>query len=287
MVEQRSRRSRARAELALVRLLHDLRDEEVFVVVLGGLVPAVLARDEPGVPDHLGTTDVDVLLISHVDFDTDLSGLERSLRRLHFEPAVSEDGWRWQGSIDGASVKLEFLCDLAEYREGEVIRPKGCDALAAQNLRGTGYVARDFEWQELRGATPDGTPVSVRARFAGLESYLLSKCVAARTRAAEKDYYDLVYVLQHNREGGPERAAERLVSGKFTLDLKALQTTLIEVKERFGRTMDSGPVAYAIQANQVEPASDPAELRADAVDIVQRFFETLGTPVSFPSEATR
>jgi hypothetical protein len=43
MDEQRSRETRARAETALVRLLHALGDEEVFLVVLGGLVPEVLA----------------------------------------------------------------------------------------------------------------------------------------------------------------------------------------------------------------------------------------------------
>src|SRR5680860_1203159 len=56
MDEQRSRETRARAELALVRLLHALGDEDVFLVVLGGLVPEVLASDEALVPEHLGTT---------------------------------------------------------------------------------------------------------------------------------------------------------------------------------------------------------------------------------------
>ncbi|HZK16174.1 MAG TPA: hypothetical protein VFC52_06270 [Solirubrobacterales bacterium] len=40
MDEQRSRETRARAETALVRLLHALGGEDVFLVVLGGLVPA-------------------------------------------------------------------------------------------------------------------------------------------------------------------------------------------------------------------------------------------------------
>ena len=39
MDERRSRETRARAELALVRLLHALGGEDVFLVVLGGLVP--------------------------------------------------------------------------------------------------------------------------------------------------------------------------------------------------------------------------------------------------------
>lgn len=274
MDEQRSREARARAELALVRLLHELGDEDVFLVVLGGLVPEVLASEEP-VPEHLGTTDVDVLLISHVDPEVDLGVVERALQRLDFKPDPNEDGWRWRGPVEGVSVKLEFLCDLPDYREGEVIRPSGCQALAAQNLRGTGYVARDFAWESLGGKLADGTEVSVRSRFAGLEGYLLSKCVAARTRAADKDYYDLVYVLQHNRAGGPEQAAQRLLNGKLAVELKPLRSTFLELRERYMKSADSGPAGYAVQAAAVEVGADAARLRADAVDVAQRFFAAL------------
>jgi hypothetical protein len=170
MDEQRSRETRARAETALVRLLHALGDEDVFLVVLGGLVPEVLAGDEALVPEHLGTTDVDVLLITHVDPDADLGSVERALEQLDFKPAPSEDGWRWRGPIEGVPVKLEFLCDLHDYREGELVRPAGCRVLSAQNLRGTGYVARDFAWEELTGKLADGSTVTVRARFAAISS---------------------------------------------------------------------------------------------------------------------
>lgn len=276
MDEQRSREARARAELALLRLLHELGDEDVFLVVLGGLVPEVLARDEILVPEHLGTTDVDVLLIAHVDPDANLGGVERALERLGFESDANEDGWRWRGPVDGVPVKLEFLCDLPDYREGEVIRPGGCRTLSAQNLRGTGYVARDFEWEELSGKLVDGAVGTVRVRFAGLEGYLLSKCAAARARGAVKDYYDLVYVLQHNRAGGPEQAGQRLLDGEFADELGRLRSTFLEVRERFVKTGDSGPIGYAEQAGAVEPEADAATLRADAVDVVQRFFTALG-----------
>jgi len=114
MDEQRSRETRARAETALVRLLHALGDDDVFLVVLGGLAPAVLASNEAFVPEHLGTTDVDVLLITHVDLDADLGAVERALEQLDFKPDPSEDGWRWRGPIEGVPVKLEFLCDLPD-----------------------------------------------------------------------------------------------------------------------------------------------------------------------------
>jgi hypothetical protein len=276
MDERRSRETRARAELALVRLLHQLGDDDVFLVVLGGVVPELLVREDELIPEHLGTTDVDILLIAQVEPDADLGGVERALERMNFEPDPKQDGWSWRGAVEGWPVKLEFLCDLPDQREGEMIRPRGCTNLAAANLRGTGYVARDFAWEELSGTMLDGTQVTVRARFAGLEGYLLSKCVALRTRAATKDYYDLAYVLLHNRAGGPDQAAQRLLDGRLADALGALRTTFLEVRARYATTTDSGPRGYAEQALEVEPDADPALLRADAVDVVQRFFEVLG-----------
>jgi hypothetical protein len=271
MDEPRSRATRARAELALVRLLHELREETVFLVVLGGLVPEVLSRDDGLIPAHLGTTDVDVLLITHVDPDADLGGVERALERMGFK-ADNAEGWRWRGPVAGAPVKLEFLCDLPDHAEHEVICPRRCTTLAAVNLRGTGYVARDFAWEELSGKLADGTLVTVHVRFAGLQGYLLSKCVAVRTRGATKDYYDLAYVLLHNRAGGPEQAAQLLLGGELAPDLPALRSTFLEVRERFANTTDIGALGYAEQALEVEPEANASQLRADAVDAVQRFF---------------
>jgi hypothetical protein len=213
--EQRSPAARARAETALVRLLHEMGDEAPFLVVLGGLVPAVLARDTTGViPEHLGTTDVDVLLVSQIDPGADLGVVERALEALQFKPDPGQDGWHWQGSIVSTLVRLEFLCDLEDYREGESIRPNGSHRLGAANLRGTGYVAHDYEWEHVTGALADGTEVQVSVRFAGLQGYLLSKCVALRSRAATKDYYDLAYVLLHNRAGGPEAPPRPCATGR-------------------------------------------------------------------------
>lgn len=165
---------------------------------------------------------------------------------------------------------------MPDQREREIIRPRGCTQLTAANLRGTGYVARDFAWEELSGELADGTAVTIRVRLAALQGYLLSKCVAVRTRAAAKDYYDLAYVLLHNRAGGPEQAAHELLGGRLADVLPALRSTFLEVQARYTQTSDAGPSAYADQALQVEPEANESELRADAVDVVQRFFESLG-----------
>lgn len=275
--EERSPEARARAESALVRLLHEMGEGAPFLVVLGGLVPAVLARDTTGViPEHLGTTDVDVLLVSQIDPDADLGVVERALEALQFKPDPEQDGWRWQGTIDSTPVSIEFLCDLSQYREGESVRPNGSRRLGAANLRGTGYVAHDFQWEDITGELANGTEVQVSVRFAGLQGYLLSKCVALRSRAATKDYYDLAYVLLHNRAGGPEDAAQALREGALSNALDPLKSTFLEIRERYRNTSDIGPRSYAEQAIQVDPQTVEIELRVDAVDAVQRFITALG-----------
>lgn len=157
-----------------------------------------------------------------------------------------------------------------------MIRPRGCERLAALNLRGTGYVARDFSTETLTAQLEDGQDVTVEARFAGLAGYLLSKCVAARTRAADKDYYDLVYVLLHNRAGGPEQAARSIRDGDLADALVGLDSTFREIRERYRRARDSGPSGYYAQAIQVEPDAGEALLRENAVDAVTRFLRELG-----------
>lgn len=54
---ERSRRARAAAEAALVRVVHHYGDRPEFVA-LGGLVPELLCSKSEY--DHAGTTDVDV-----------------------------------------------------------------------------------------------------------------------------------------------------------------------------------------------------------------------------------
>jgi hypothetical protein len=96
--EQRSRETRARAELALVRLLHALGDEDIFLVVLGGLVPEVLASNEALVPQHLGTTGT-----------ADSGSVGYAKQALEVQPEVGEAELR----ADAVDVVQRFFAELA------------------------------------------------------------------------------------------------------------------------------------------------------------------------------
>jgi hypothetical protein len=273
--EERSPEGRARAEKALVVLAHQLDDESVPLIVLGGLLPEILTEGQDAVPLHLGTTDVDMVVAAHLSQGANLAALERALDEIRFQCDRAQRGWRWRGAIDGYAIKLEFLCDVETERAETLIAVEGCARLKAMNLRGTGYVARDWRWRELTAELDGVGPTTVRARFAGLEGYLLSKCVAARQRGAAKDYYDLAFVLIHNRAGGPSAAAERLRGGQLSAAIPSLRSTLLEVRARFYAPASQGPAGFASQSRLVDFNTPENELRAQAVAAVNEFVSTV------------
>jgi hypothetical protein len=273
--EERSAAARARAEQALVWVFAGLDSEETEMIVLGGLVPDVLSGgSEAAHTRHLGTTDVDILLVTHVDEGSDLSPLEKRLHSLGFHPR--EGGWRWIGAVEAKSVKIEFLCDLGDRVAEEAVACNGCDVLKAMNLRGTRFVGMDWSWRDLNARAPSGETLTVRARFAGLEGYLLSKCFAVRHRGLAKDYYDLPYVLIHNQAGGPRQAAELLRAGKLSGELSGLNYLFEEIDARFSNSSAYAAESYATQMLLVDPELEDNVLRTDATVAVAEFLEALG-----------
>jgi hypothetical protein len=145
---ERSRAARDLAQAALVSLIHELGDFDPPIIVLGGLVPEMLTRgQDPPAPLHLGTTDVDVLIDVQISMDKDLSHLEQALVRLGFTPDEKIQGWRWLGRVHGATVKIEFLCEVDGEAAQTIVHPAGCSRLGAANLRGVGFVREDWEAQ--------------------------------------------------------------------------------------------------------------------------------------------
>jgi hypothetical protein len=274
---ERSPAARLLAEQALIWLVYELRETKVPIIVVGGLVPEVLAREaELEAPGHLGTTDVDILVALHTNTEADLSALEIALDRAGFEldPKVAE-GWRWRARVGSAAVKVEFLCDLDDQPASQAIPLPGCKRVTAANLRGTGFVARDHVAETLTGELPLGETVTVEVNFAGLCGYLMAKLVAARERGKEKDYYDLAYVLLHNRAGGPTEAGKLLIGGPFAEDVRARPSLFREISARFAGPDDVGPSGYAGQTLQINPEENAAILRQDAVGALALFIDAL------------
>lgn len=273
---ERSPEARHLAETALVWLIHALKDHDIQLIVLGGLVPGVLTRgQEPAVPEHLGTTDVDIYLAVHLDVDINLGALERALTNLGIVPDPKQAGWRWIATVEGAKVKLEFLCDLPNERAETAFKPAGCRELTALNLRGTGFVSEDWAWEEVTGTLPSGEDVSLRIRFAGLQGYLMSKVYVAKERGQAKDYYDLVYTLLFNKLGGPSEVGARMRIGKFGARINLQSAVWREIAARFQSVSDFGPKGYAEEAMRADPTADYSQLQQDAGGAVQEFLAEL------------
>lgn len=266
--DERSAEARALAERALTQLLSRGAPTSELLIVLGGLVPPTLTSDLPDVPAHLGTTDVDVLLVTRLTAGRDLRPIERALDAMEFAP--EGDGWRWRGRIDSRLVRIEFLCDLDDQPAEAIVTPAGCSRLRAVNLRGTGNVEHDHRVIALDG--PDGP---VRVRIAALAGYLLSKAAAARTRGADKDYYDLAYVLLHNHAGGSAAAAAVINASKLQPALAGMSSTFLELRERFRNDRAAGPRAFAQESLKVTPEADAALLAADAAAAINEFLDAL------------
>lgn len=151
----------------------------------------------------------------------------------------------------------------------------GCDALGAANLRGTRFATRNRVVRELT-AVDDGEVRAVQVYMAGLAGFLLAKTAAAHSRRKPKDWYDLAFVLLHNDEGGPDRAAE-LVALHFGDDLVGeIQTALHDLSANFAVPDAQGPSAYVEQLLLDHPDLEAEESAADAVTAVRMFCAKLG-----------
>ena len=213
--EARSREARARAERALIELALAFGDHADELIVIGGLNPDFLTPDAP--VQHLGTTDVDILL--ELGFvwdrdDLDFSWLEPALRAGGFEPR-SVDAWQWLRVDDDSLVRVDLLCDVMDSPDQSIALP-GAEGVTAKNLAGPSGalvepVTRGLDVDDVvRRRWPDA-PSFVTLRFASLGGYLLAKASALTSRHLEKDSYDLMYVIQFN-PGGPDGAAEAIRS---------------------------------------------------------------------------
>ena len=260
---ERSRAARVVAEAALVSVAYHYGSRPEFVL-LGGLVPELLCSTSQW--QHAGTTDVDVQVDLEIAAGSvNAPRLEQALIAAGFR-ADNEHVWRWITKAPGtpAIVKFELLADQDDIPDSTTVRFDGCTALGAANLRGTGFAARDIELRTLTSPV-NGTPRTVGINVTGTAGFLLAKIAAARTRRANKDWYDIAFVLLHNDLGGHTQATQAIIN-RFGAQLRGdIASAIADLKANFANPADQGPTAYAEQMHIDHPNSDPTHLAADAV----------------------
>ena len=84
-----------------------------------------------------------------------------------------------------------------------------------------------------------GAPTWVDVPFANLGGYLLAKAAAVLGRRADRDPYDLAFVIRHNTEGGPRAAARAaraaLPAGREQEFEGVLRAALTQLTDPHGR----------------------------------------------------
>lgn len=280
--ERRSRDARARAEEALVRFALLAKEHAADFVVIGGLNPDFLAPRAPS--PHLGTTDVDILFELGFVYDRDqqdFSWLDRVLVDGGFAPVPAAPGWRWDAILGGTRVRLDLLCDVSDS-QGQAVALPGATEASAQNLDGpAAALVNPIERallvpSRVRVEHPDA-PAEIRLRFASHGGYLAAKAAALLARGADKDAYDLMFVVMYGA-GGARGAAEAVAS--MTMPSGRSPVTPI-VEAAVKRFVDPESRWTAAAVRQLRESGDDAEvdqLRADVSVAAQSFLRELHEP---------
>ncbi|WP_141881758.1 hypothetical protein [Homoserinimonas aerilata] len=242
-------------------------DDVSTMTVIGGMVPATLTTRS--VVPHQGTIDVDILLELGPFFDRDeldFGWLEDALVDSGFISLSGSGGWQWEVRIDELSVILEFICDVPDG-PGLPLRLPGTRNVSALNFAGPGPAAHDAIELEIRSAL--GAPIT--ARFAGLGGYLLAKATAVVSRALEKDFYDLAFVVLRNDNGGPMAAGRAAAAAVPANPLHDFADIVRQATAKYMSAESEGPLGFVASSLAAGDPTPSEILAQDAVTAMMQF----------------
>lgn len=129
-------------EIALVALLRAFGSLKNDLRLVGGLVPRYLTPSRPPeVPEHAGTTDVDVVLnITVLAAKGTYDKLKRQLKEGGFvryqpHPEGPVSSWQWQYDAGGTPIVVEFLQHTDDPKQSSFLTEiDGEDVSACQIL---------------------------------------------------------------------------------------------------------------------------------------------------------
>ena len=194
-------------ERILVTLLRGLGPWKESVYLVGGLTPRYLVTAQPPVvPEHAGTLDVDIVVDVQILVDTEgYYTLEENLRKMGFERSVNNRGqklsWRWQTRTEkNAVMVVELLTDAPDIAGGKVEPLPTKGNISALNIPHSSIVFDLHDETEVRAELLGGAGIAVESvKHASIVSFTCLKVLAFDQRFEQKDAYDLVYCIEHNR----------------------------------------------------------------------------------------
>lgn len=265
-----------RCERVLVTVLGDIGPWSDHVYLAGGLAPRYLISELP--PDtlaHVGTTDVDLIISISVAGEEvgAYRTLYNNLKGAGFRQGPSD--FQWRRRVDEHAVLVELLCETDQVGEGRIFKPKGDygSRLGALNVAGAELASKDFLSVEVEAERLDGGGRSkVAVRVANLLPLVVLKIESFQDRHANKDAYDLIFILR-NWLSGPRAAGEE--AAKSAVAAKGVVSSALGLlAERFADPEQDGPNAYAQFLGT--SGEDPHRLRLEAVAVVREFLGGFG-----------
>ena len=256
--------------LYVATILGDLLDD---VAVVGGLVPYLLIDQATAPADarHVGTRDVDLGLALALLNEERYREIARRLRDRGFAQATNERGnpTRQTWALADARVTLDFL--IPPVAKGQ--RPGSLQNLeadfAAIVMPALPLAFLDTVTVALNDVTPRGERARRMVRVAGPAAFVTMKAHAFRIRGANKDAYDLVYVLTHHGDdpvAGVAQAFTRIA------DEPEARQALDFLAEDFASVDHVGPKRHA----EFLGDRDDDVYRQDAVGVVLAFLAAVG-----------
>lgn len=252
--------------------LGDLLDE---IVVVGGVAPSLLVDQHAARQRHAGTTDLDLALSLSVLSDEKYRDISGRLREAGFAPATKQDGkiirqtWAMTGKL--GRITIDFLIPRSDRADPKRLLQDLEKDFGAIRTQGLELAFADRRSIDLDGVTIEGDRARRTVSVAGPAAMLVLKAFAFDHRGAEKDAYDVFYLVY---ELGFEAVANTLNAylqrADFAEDIKA---ALALLKRDFAAAdgVGAGSVARFLGTPSDE------DLRADVVGVLGAVLRRVGS----------
>lgn len=234
-----------RVEQVLLEIWSHLGEYREHFVLVGGLAPRYLVpQNQPGIPKHCGTLDVDLAVCLAAADVRAYASIRARLERIGLEPGINARGNEQRHSFtmsgEGGPVVVDFLTTMYEGPP-EVVRAVESQ-LSAVQVEGLGLALADPVKVSITGKTLTGGIVTETIQVCRPVPFVVLKALAFENRREGKDVHDLVYVLQH-AEGGVARVADSVKEAER--GAPSFVRALDSLRRNFESLAHDGPVRHA------------------------------------------
>lgn len=259
-----------RAEQVLLEIWSHLGGYREHFVLVGGLAPRYLVpQNQPNIPKHCGTLDVDLAVSLAVADIRAYASIRSRLERMGLKPGVNREGNMQRHSFTMPAAEGPVVVDfLTTVYDGPATTIRAVERhLSAIQVEGLGLALVDPVKISITDKTLTGGLVTETIQVSRPVPFVLLKALAFENRREGKDVHDLVYVLQH-AEGGISNLSTSVRDSERKAP--SFARALESLRRNFDSPFHDGPVRHAqFLGGRLDGA-------AQAFAAVQEFLQALG-----------